>query len=79
MKFYTREVWVRQKEEPGFIERRRETDVGQTVVSSSTFSGPRCPERCSGELREMSYATKKKKKKPTQFYLLHFIELKASI
>lgn len=31
MKFYTREAHVRQKEEGGFIERRRETDVGQTI------------------------------------------------
>lgn len=42
-KFYTREVWVRQKEEGEFIERRREMNIGQAVGKICALINPFWP------------------------------------
>jgi hypothetical protein len=54
MKFYIREeVWARQKEEGGCIERRRETDVRQAVGKTHNLRNPG-RKIYSRELRRMS-------------------------
>lgn len=80
-KFYTGEVWVTQKEEMGFIERRGRWIWGRQLeryMSSSTLSGqiPRV-ERCSRALRGLSYVIQKEKKKTHPVLFMEFCRAKS--